>query len=281
MATDCSWEKNTEEQHGFTLVEVLVALVMGVIFFAAIGAMIVDQTQTHEDHQMKVMMQQNGRAALSILTNELLLAGYSPLPRTDGGTGRLATVEIAGIDTLKMTYDSNEDGEIKRTSGTDNSYDEQTIYAFDEENRQLERNNNTNAFLENVEAFRVLYAYDADDLGSGSAKYGVLEEAAPGVTRWAYSSQGTGALDMCYTLDSAGKLPDNAVASGVPSPQPGLDRIRAAKIWLLMRSNKRRNKETLETKLDNIPDFDVGGLDTDHYSYRLYTTTVKLRNMYY
>jgi len=272
--------KYNESREGFTLLEILVALVMGSIFITAICALIIDQTKSHEDHQMKVMMQQNGRAALSIITNELMMAGYSPEQRSDDGTGRLATVETAGIDTIKISYDRNGDGTIKRTSGAANSYDEQTIYKFDKVKRQIERNNNNNAFLENVEEFRILYAFDADDLAAGAPKYGVLESDSSDNTYWAYSSQGNVSLDSVFTLNNAGQIGNNVSAQPF-SEQPSLDRIRAAKIWLLMRSSKKKNKDFKENRPENIPGIDVDDLDTDNYAYRLYTTTVKLRNMYY
>lgn len=259
------------DQMGFTLLEILVALVMGTIFITAICALIIDQTQTHEDHQMKVMMQQNGRAALSILTNELMLAGYSPDQRSDGGSGRLAGFEIAGINIFKITYDSNANGVIKRKSGVENSYDELTIYVFDAGNKQLERNNNTNSFLENVEAFRVLYAYDKDDMSATG--YGKLEPETSS-TYWAYDSVLDGKLDTSYTLNSDGMINNTGPAISV-----SIDRIRAAKIWLLLRSNKKKNKDQAEIDIGPIPGDEIT-LDPD-YSYRLYTTTVKLRNMYY
>ncbi|SCX78435.1 PilW family protein [Desulfoluna spongiiphila] len=270
---------------GFTLLEILVALAMGFIFITALFTLIIHQTKSHEDHQMKVMMQQNGRAALAVIGNDLMLAGYSPVPRDDGGSGRLATFRVAGMTHMDFTFDANADGDIdEKDSAENNIYIERTVLEYFDASNQLGRNNNTNRLLQDVEAFRVLYAYDADDLGAGSGSYGVLEKEADAV-RWAYDSTPEDTelkLTHYYTLDAAGKLAGDDVAeTPIEGPDPSLDRIRAAKIWLLIRSNKRKAQNTFENQVDFIPDFSVRGLDTANYSYRLYTTTVKFRNMYY
>ncbi|VVS90510.1 PilW family protein [Desulfoluna spongiiphila] len=270
---------------GFTLLEILVALVMGIILITALCTLIIDQTKSHEDHQMKVMMQQNGRAALAVIGNDLMLAGYSPVPRDDGGSGRLATFRVAGMTQMDFTFDSNADGTIVfHDSAGNNIYDERTVFRYLNGSNQLQRNNNTNALLQNVEAFRVLYAYDSDDLGAGASRYGVLEKATNRV-RWAYDNTPEDTdltLTHFYTLSDLGKITaDDISGAPIKDPKPSLDRIRAAKIWLLMRSTKRKNHDTSETQVDFIPNFPVDDLDTANYSYRLYTTTVKFRNMYY
>lgn len=301
MMTDRNrWGKNAPAltlNTGFTILEILIALTLGMIFIAAICTLIIDQTQTHEDHQMKVMMQQNGRAALSVISNELMLAGYSPKPRADGGIGRLAGVEIGKIDEIKVTFDRNGNGKIKRliyhnngTTSTD--YKEQPSFAFNETRKCVDRNdNNTNALLEDVEAFRVLYAYDEQDLGPDiveggvKKKYGVLEEVSVGGsmrTAWAFDKDGNGELDRYYTLNDNGTI--RSGPTGL-TPEVSIDRVRAVKIWLLMRSQNRKNKDIAEAGLpSSIPGKDgiqnLDELDSD-YAYRLYTTTVKFRNMYY
>jgi len=258
----------TLAQSGFTILEVLVALVMGVVFFAAICTLIIDQTQTHEDHQMKVMMQQDGRAVLSILSNELMIAGYSPKPDQKAGMTQ------AGIDHFAFDYYGG-------TTPTSVSY---SWHVEGDGDMVVRRNGNNNAMVKNVEAFKVLYAYDADDLGAGSDKYGVLEKDAGGDIYWGFDDTPDDADDKLtkyYTLDGSGKLATNDPTPTDISAQPSVDRIRAAKIWLLMRSNKRKNHDFVETQVDFIPGLNVDNLDTENYSYRLYTTTVKLRNMYY
>lgn len=245
---------------GFTLLEILVALVMGLVFFTAIGALIVDQTETHEDHQVKVMMQQNGRAALSILANDLMIAGYSP-----DSTGHVG-ITTAGIDGIAFDY-INGNGAAERVGYSYVSDEDRFGRSFNGGNRQ--------SLLRSVEAFRILYAYDAHD--PGADEYGALEKDGAGDIYWAYDSDTDAVLDTYYTLNSDGSLR----STGTWQDGPSIDRIRAAKIWLLMRGNKRNNKRTVETLPGNIPGFSTAGLGTDNYSYRLYTTTVKFRNMYY
>lgn len=257
------------DSSGFTVLEILVALAMGVVFIAAITALIIDQTQTHEDHQMKVMMQQNGRAALSVMANELMIAGYSPDP------AEKSSITKAAMD--GVTFEYIDDAGNRKSVGYSFIASEDRIgVSRDGGDRQT--------LLRDVEMFKILYAYDADDLGAGNSRYGVLEQDPSGTaTAWAYSAAGDGPLDRCHTLDASGQIAtDNEAAQTITINPPSLDRIRAAKIWLLMRSTKKKNKNTAQAPLENIPGFDrAQRLDTEHYAYRLYTTTVKLRNMYY
>lgn len=254
---------------GFTLLEILVALVLGILLTTAVCMLIIDQAKTHEDHQMNVMMQQNGRAAMAVMANELMLAGYRP-SKDEYGTVTHATIDKVGV----MYCDDNGGRQLIEYSYVDS---EDRIGAC--------RDNGTRriTLLRDVAAFRMLFAYDAEDIGSGDNGYGVLE-TAPGETRiaWAYSSQGDGVLDRYFTLNDDGTVQGNG-----KNPQPlgsnsvALDRIRAVKIWLLMQSSKRKNKSMAEADFGVLPGGDVKGLDKSKYSYRLFTTTVKLRNMYY
>lgn len=251
------------DDSGFTILEILVASVMGIIFMTAVGFLIVDQTETHEDHQMKVVMQQNGRAAMSVISNEMMIAGYSAQPGQRAG---ILSASINGV-----TFDCfHDDGTNERVGYSYVGGEDRIGVSRDGGNRQT--------LLRDVEEFKILYAYDKDDLSAEG--YGKLEPETS-ATHWAYDSDANGTLDRYYTLDANGKIGSNDSDGTSLTAQPNIERIRAAKIWLLMRSGKRKNKSTQEIQPDFIPDVDVLNLDTVNFSYRLYTTTVKFRNMYY
>ncbi len=282
---------------GFTVLEILIALALGMVFIVAISALIIDQTQIHEDHQMKVMMQQDARSALAVMSSDIHLAGYAPVD--DVGS---CSVTKAAMDCFEYEYQyrpslrdlshSNDGDSISKMNvgfesaeysheSSDNSVRRRTMeYPIDPDHTYYRRK-----LLDNVEALRLLYAYDRDDLGSGNDKHGVLEQVAVSGTNrtaWAFDKDDNGELDHYYVLNN-----DGLIASGPTPlvPNISIDRVRAAKIWLLMRSHKRKNKDTVEAGLPgSIPGKDeqllLSTLDSD-YAYRLYTTTVKLRNMYY
>ena len=252
---------SSTHDRGFTILEILIALMMASVFMTAICNLVIDQAQIHEDHQMKVTMQQNGRAVLAVISNELMIAGYSPDPTIK------KSVVKAAIDDVSFEY-MNRDG-AGETVG----------YSYIRSGKRVGRSFNgglRQSLVRNVEAFKILYAYDKDNCSAPG--YGKLEPETS-ATYWAYDSNSDDMLDVYYTFDETGNLcSDDVQLLTTPS---SIHRIRAVKIWLLMRSDKRKNKGLSLPLLDSVPGVDLTKLDTGHYSYRLYTTTVKLRNMYY
>ena len=65
---------------GFTLVEMLVAMAMGLIVMVAIYTAYVNHQRSHVTQQLVVHMQQNARAAMSLMKREIRMRGYDPLP---------------------------------------------------------------------------------------------------------------------------------------------------------------------------------------------------------
>ena len=247
---------------GFTLLEILVALVVGSLVVVAICSLIIDQTQTHEDHQMKATMQQDGRAALSLFTSELMLAGYGPDAKAN------LMIECAGLN--HMTFHSKNVG--KSVKKTDYAF----VKSLDGLRRTMDNAGSGSMLVRKVEYLSLLYAYDKDGLSTSG--FGKLEPET-GSTHWAYRKEApeTGPLDRYYTLNVDGSLVGpNSLTPAVP-----LRQIRAVKVWLLMRSGKHKNKGMPEVQPGAIPGYDPSKMDRDKFSYRLYTTTVKLRNMYY
>ena len=248
-------------ERGFTILEILIALMVASVFITAISSLVIDQAQRHEDHQMTVVMQQNGRAILAVISNELMIAGYSPDPAMKKG------VVTAAIDEVVFDY-MNREG-VGETVG----------YSYIRAGKRVGRRFNgglRQSLVRGVAAFKILYAYDKDDCPAPG--YGKLEPET-GATYWAYDSDSDSMLDAYYTLDNS----EQPTADGVQSltTPSSIARIRAVKIWILMRSDGQKNRGSSPLSPGSLPGVDLARLDTDHYSYRLYTTTVKLRNMYY
>jgi len=63
---------------GFTLIELMVAMAIGVVVLAAIYQVYQSQQKAYVRQQMVVEMQQNARSALSLMKREIRMAGYKP-----------------------------------------------------------------------------------------------------------------------------------------------------------------------------------------------------------
>ncbi len=67
---------NSAQQYGFTLVEMLVALAVGVIVFAGIGQVFISTKRTSITQDESSLIQENSRYAAHLLASELRHAGY-------------------------------------------------------------------------------------------------------------------------------------------------------------------------------------------------------------
>jgi len=80
--------KRLQRVSGFTLVEVMVAVVIGAIISLAAYQVLVDQGRVYETQDQSVAMQRSARAALDFLCEELREAGYG----ADNDTGVFVTL---------------------------------------------------------------------------------------------------------------------------------------------------------------------------------------------
>ncbi len=120
---------------GFTLVELLVAMVISSIVMAAIYATYSAQLRSHVTQQKVVEMHQNARAAMFILEREIRLAGYDPL---GSDVPQITAAQINAITfTMDTTggeadgLDNDDDGitdEPGETDGDTNDAFEQITY---------------------------------------------------------------------------------------------------------------------------------------------------------
>ncbi len=91
---------------GFTLVEIMLALLISGIIMVAVITVFISQQRTYLAQEQVVEMQQNIRAALNMMEREIRMAGYNP----KGGAGAGITTASAGQ--LSFTQDLNEDGDF-------------------------------------------------------------------------------------------------------------------------------------------------------------------------
>ncbi|HUV49428.1 MAG TPA: prepilin-type N-terminal cleavage/methylation domain-containing protein [Anaerolineae bacterium] len=141
--------KNRES--GFTLVEMLIAMTIGLIILTALSSTFLIQRKTYDVQEQIVEMVQTARAAMDMMTREIRMAGYNP-----AGVSFDGIPYNADSSTIDVYADLNGNGSIDTTSGT---Y-EHITYLYDSTNNQIDRNTNTGGgnqpFAENIETFEVL-----------------------------------------------------------------------------------------------------------------------------
>jgi type IV pilus assembly protein PilW len=89
---------------GFTLVELMLALVVSSILIAALYSAYLSQQRSQTAQAQVVEMQQNARAALEMLSAEVRMAGFDP--RGSSGAG----IVMATRGRLQFTRDMNDNG---------------------------------------------------------------------------------------------------------------------------------------------------------------------------
>jgi type IV pilus assembly protein PilW len=96
----------TGSQSGFTLVELMVAMVISSVVLGLIVATLFSQQKNHVTQDALVDMQQSMRAAFEVMGSDLKMAGYDPT----GNAG--ATFLVADRSELQLQMDLNGDGDF-------------------------------------------------------------------------------------------------------------------------------------------------------------------------
>jgi type IV pilus assembly protein PilW len=144
-----SWSIKFRNLEGFTLVELMVSMGIGMVILAAVTTTFMSQTRIYNAQEQINEMQQNARGVLDILSRELKMAGYKP----NGGGFNGVTYSTTQ---LMVQADLNSDGAIS-TSSTAN---EQITYAFDSANEQITRavgSGSAQILAEHISAFTFNY----------------------------------------------------------------------------------------------------------------------------
>lgn len=96
---------NTRNKCGFTLLEMMVAMVIGSIVMLGIISTYQIQLRSHMTQQSVIDMHQNARAAMHVMKSEIQMAGYDFTKNAD------STVLIATPTDFQFQIDANEDGD--------------------------------------------------------------------------------------------------------------------------------------------------------------------------
>ncbi len=145
---------------GFTLVELLIAMTIGLVILAALSSTFLMQRKIYDVQEQIAEMVQTARAAMDMMTREIRMAGYDPAgvnSDMDTSNDFNGIPYNADTSTIDVYTDLNNIPGIDNPSG---SY-EHITYLYDSANNQIDRNTNTGSgnqpFAENIDEFSVLY----------------------------------------------------------------------------------------------------------------------------
>lgn len=134
-------------QNGFTIIEVMIAVMVSSILIAAVYQTFHSQQRSYAIQSEAAAMEQNLRGSLYLLTKELRSAGYNPQQETNNNfrfvtsfpaPNNLFTVNYADDHfTVAFTLDTDSSG------GIESNRNEQIAYKFDKNTKTLQRFNDT------------------------------------------------------------------------------------------------------------------------------------------
>ncbi|MBW1945445.1 MAG: PilW family protein [Deltaproteobacteria bacterium] len=268
------------QENGVTLVELLVAMTIGLVVMAAIYSTYISQQQQYLVQEQVSGMQQNLRASVYFIARETRMAGYDP---TESGNFALTNVTLDGNGDSTITFqaDFDDDG----TLGADETIAYSIFDSGADGITDLARNDGggNQLLAQGVESLGLAYAFDED--GDGEL------DTSGGNVIWAVDTNGDNQLDLNLDTDGDGVInisddttPGNGVLEGVTLvalglPNVPLANIRAVKIWILARTDKviRGFHDTDSYVVGRRVITPVG--DDNKFKRRLLTTTVRCRNL--
>lgn len=290
---------------GFTLVEMLVAMVITGIIGISIMTLYINSSRTYDAQTQVAEAQQNARAGLESIVFDLRNAGYNPTGASIAGLGFVQ----AGTTILQVTMDLSDgtgatdprlpDGDLidsddKDGDGntTESDPNENVIYSLYNSGTndvygnpivRLGRNtgNGNDPVAEYINAIGFAYAFDSN--GDGALDFD--DNGTPAVTSddrifWSIQNggnwleldaNGDNQITAADDTDSNGTI--NSVDTGIAVD---LADIRAVKIWVLARAS-RSDKNYTSTQSYVVGDQVI--TPSDNFRRRLLSTVVTCRNM--
>ncbi|QTA82658.1 Type IV Pilus-assembly protein W domain-containing protein [Desulfonema limicola] len=267
--------KNTD--HGFTLIEIMIALVISSFIIAAIYITFSSQNKSQINQQEMTDVQQNIRAAMYVMASEIRLAGYDISLERGAGTG----IVEAGPGFIRFTMDINEDGNIDKDNDDPN---EDITFAF-----KVEDDKNQDGIVDNSKGIatigRETHGFDSDGNPTTSGRQ-PLAEGIQAIRFTYFREDGT----VIVPVDDGAKfIIDSA----------DLGDVRSIRIAVLGRSETLLDEfdDTNTYDLDGDKDLSGDGTDVDvdingdgtgdgtiapfndKYRRRLLVTTIKCRNL--
>ena len=283
-----SFRSLVSNNRGFTLLELCVSMVLGLLVLVVIYAIHDMQQDTFKRETMKLSSQRNLRNSLNLMETEIRMAGYD----------RMET-DLFGITDVRMDANSNgkitftfDDGNAGNANNGTLNGDETITYAiYDSPTTSLTGNFDlgrtvgggaTELLAEGIEALGFAFAFDNDEDGvldfNDDDADGEID-LPPGGNEgiyWAVDTDGDNILDSNLDTNRDGRIDVGDGVAGLPftvSPE----RIRAVKIFLLSRT--RGPDKGYVDKHSYIVGFRRIINPGDSFRRQLMELTVKCRNL--
>jgi type IV pilus assembly protein PilW len=234
---------------GVTLIELLIAMVVGLIAVSAVYSVYTTHQHSYRNQQLTLETRQNLRCATIILEQEIRMAGFDPRE-----TGHFGIVDIRRYDILKSnlpdpegqpalfyTVDINADGDLDRRNANRNREHPNFKIRYDQNIQRSylawDMGSGRQPLAEGIQAIGFAYAVDADDDG-------VADRWKDGPHLiWAVDSDNDNMLDTNIDTNDDGVITtgddrdgDNKITmadGGLLVPPVSVDRIKAVRFWLL------------------------------------------------
>ena len=149
------WNDSAGSSKGLTLIELLVALMIGMIVLGALTTTFILQRKAYSTQEQVVEMTQTARAAMEMIGREVRMAGYYsptvPMQRNYATAPNFVGIPVSS-SRLEILSDLTGDG------ATDDM-NEHIIYTYDYAKQMIRRNSGGGAqpFAENIQAFTFEY----------------------------------------------------------------------------------------------------------------------------
>ena len=196
-----------DNHKGFSLTELMIAMAVGSIIMAVIYSTYQAQQKSYTNQQVAVEMQQNIRAAMSLIKREIRMAGYDPLASdgvdNDAANGADDPGESSGAGILSATGSFIQFSFDNNANSTTADSNESLTYGFtsgdidldgiaDDGAESLSRvdagSGTTELIAYDIQGIAFAYAFDDD--GDGQ-----LETSGGGNVIWAMDADDDGFLD--------------------------------------------------------------------------------------
>ena len=252
-----SWA--TSGSHGFTLVELLFALLVALIGIAAVCSAFIVQQRIFGNQRLEMRAQQNLRGAILILEQELRMVGYDPEDCGGFGVVDVRRYDLVhynecnpdGQPVLFYTYDVDEDGRLDIDKNQRNK--EHAKFRISDTHNDghvcltWDNGAGRSPLAENIQALGFAFAIDRD----GDGKCDTWPGAADLI--WAVDGDNDNLLDADIDTNGDGAIDEKDdkngdhridAADGRPlNPQVPLRRIKAIRVWVLAVTSRRLHGE--------------------------------------
>ena len=234
---------------GVTLIELLIAMVVGLIAVSAVYSVYTTHQHSYRNQQLTLETRQNLRCATIILEQEIRMAGFDPRE-----SGHFGIVDIRRYDTLKSnlpdpegqpalfyTVDIDADGDLDPRNAYRNREHPNFKIRYDQKIQRFylawDMGDGRQPLAEGIQAIGFAYAVDADDDG-------VADRWKDGPHLiWAVDSDNDNMLDTHIDTNDDGVITtsddrdgDNKITmadGGLLRPPVSVDHIKAVRFWLL------------------------------------------------